>query len=161
MNRTFRLALSCIAALTGGIAAAHAQGLQIPGQAQPRAQRQPPAQPQQGGGELGPVVGDAKIIVRPSIRIGQKMTVRFQDMPDSADQDMLVVYPAGAPDAAPDKGGDKPLANAYAANKYYVNSGWEIGPFAPGRYEVRWLTTLYNNEKTLEVGARAQFSVTR
>ena len=55
---------------------------------------------------------------------------------------------------------EKPLDHTYAAARH-PRQWLEVGPFAPGRYEVRWLTTLYNNQQRLEVGARAQFSVTR
>jgi hypothetical protein len=35
----------------------------------------------------------------------------------------------------------------------------KFGPLAPGSYEVRWLTTLYNNQQKYQVGARTQFTV--
>jgi hypothetical protein len=135
--------------------------------AQPRMQGQSApaqAQPQQQGGqdELGPVVGDGKIRVQNSMRVGQKMTASFTDFPDPGDGDQLVVVAAGAPDnVTSNSSGEKPLSFTYANNRWIIDNGWEIGPFAPGRYEIRWLTTLYNNEKKLEVGARAQFSVRR
>jgi hypothetical protein len=48
-----------------------------------------------------------------------------------------------------------------AATTYYWKYGWEAGPFSPGAYEVRWLTTLYNNEQRFEIGARGRFSIGR
>lgn len=126
-----------------------------------------PAQPQQAPAqspqeELGPVVGDGKIRVQPSMRVGQKMSASFSEFPDPGDGDQLVVVAAGAPDnVTSNSSGEKPLSFTYAGNHWIIDNGWEIGPFAPGRYEVRWLTSLYNNEKKLEVGARAQFSVRR
>lgn len=132
--------------------------------AQPTMPRQPQAQAQpqqQGGTDLDPVVGDGKIIVHPSMRVGQKMVANFREFPDPGDSDQLVVVAAGAPDnVTASSQGEKPLSYTYVT-RYFLDNGWEVGPFAPGRYEIRWLTTLYNNEKKLEVGARAQFSVRR
>jgi len=34
-----------------------------------------------------------------------------------------------------------------------------VGPFAPGAYEVRFQTTLYNNDKRGEIAARTGFIV--
>ncbi|BAT60005.1 hypothetical protein GJW-30_1_02540 [Variibacter gotjawalensis] len=128
-----------------------------------QAQAQPAqGQPAQQQDELGPVVGDGKIRVAPQMRVGQKTTASFSDFPDPGEGDQLVVVSAGAPDnITSNSSGEKPLAYTYAGSRWIIDNGWEIGPFAPGRYEVRWLTQLYNNEKKLEVGARAQFSVRR
>jgi hypothetical protein len=71
--------------------------------------------------------------------------------------DELVVVEAGAPD----DGSAQVLARGYTENELYREAGFEIGPFAPGTYEVRWMTTLYNNDGRLEVGARARFTVVR
>lgn len=116
----------------------------------------------QGEPELGPVVGDGKIIVRArQMRVGQRMAVSFQGFPEVGDGDVVQVVSAGAPDnVQPSSQGEKPLAFSYLT-RWQIDNGWEIGPLAPGLYEVRWLTMLYNNERKLEVGARAQFSVTR
>jgi hypothetical protein len=112
-------------------------------------------------GKQGEVVGDVKLIVQPTIRVGQKTRVRIEDLPDPGPQDWLVVVPAGSPVMSPMAPGDeKPLAYTLVSKPYLAN-GWEIGPIPPGVYEVRWLTTLYNSERKLEVGARAQFSVAR
>lgn len=155
LNRR-KLALAMMAAL-GTATTARAQ-VRLPGAGGGQAQgQQPPAQ-----NDLGPVVGDGKIVVRaPSMRVGQKMTMAFRDFPDTGEGDMIVVVSGGAPDnVQPNSQGEKPLAYTYL-NKWQIENGWEAGPFAPGLYEVRWLTTLYNNEKKYEVGARAQFTVTR
>lgn len=156
MLPSFRILLACAAIAC--VPAADALAQRLPNLNPPGAGGNQPTQ----GGELGPVVGDGKITVQPSMRVGQKMVASFQDFPDPGDSDILVVVAAGAPDGVtPGSQGEKPLAYTYASNRYTLENGWEIGPFAPGRYEVRWLTTLYNNQKKLEVGARAQFSVTR
>src|SRR5262249_3945170 len=122
---------------------------------------QAPGQPP-GGEQLGPVVGDGKIVVRSrQMRVGQKMAVSFQGFPETGEGDLAQVVSAGAPDnVQPNSQGEKPLAFTYLS-RWQVDNGWEIGPFAPGLYEIRWLTMLYNNERKLEVGARAQFSVVR
>ena len=128
------------------------------------AQAPPPAPPAAGGqDESGAVVGDGKFVVQPStIRVGQKATARFIDFPEFSTQDKLVVVPAGVPDSigVGFGGEDKPLTNL-SASAYYITNGWQVGPFAPGVYELRWLTTLYNNESRLEVGARGRLTVTR
>lgn len=136
-----------------------------PGEA-PRLGPQAPMAPPQGApaapagpaapGGLGPVVGDARIVAPASMRVGEKMRVMFEGLPNPSSRDQFVVVEAGSPDNNP-----KNLTYAYASNRPLVENGWEIGPFAPGQYEVRWMTTLYNNDLRLEVGARAPFSVTR
>ena len=132
------------------------------GSKRPEMQTTGQGQSQQPAQELGPVVGDGKIVVRArQMRVGQKMAVSFQGFPETGESDLVQVVSAGAPDnVQPNSQGEKPLAFSYLS-KWMVDNGWEIGPFAPGLYEVRWMTTLYNNERKLEVGARAQFSVTR
>ena len=69
-------------------------------------------QGQQAGQELGPVVGDGKIIPRSKqMRVGQKMAVSFQGFPDTGDGDLVQVVSAGAPDnVQPNSSGEKPLA---------------------------------------------------
>jgi len=153
------LAVALSLSIFSTAAVAQKIGQQNSPQPQP-AQAQPAQQQQQD--ELGPVVGDGKIRVAPQMRVGQKTTASFSDFPDPGEGDQLVVVSAGAPDnITSNSSGEKPLAFTYAGSRWIIDNGWEIGPFAPGRYEVRWLTTLYNNEKKLEVGARAQFSVRR
>lgn len=153
MIRQCGAALVIAAAAGICLSIASAQGIKPPGM-----QSQAPGQ----GQDLGPVVGDGKIIVRArQMRVGQKMSVSFQDFPETGQGDVVQVVAAGAPDnVQPSSSGEKPLAFTYLG-KWQVENGWEIGPFAPGLYEIRWLTTLYNNESKHEVGARAQFSVTR
>jgi hypothetical protein len=153
----------CGAALVVAAAAAFCLNVASAQSSQPQEmQTTGQAQNQQPAQELGPVVGDGKIVVRArQMRVGQKMAVSFQGFPEVGEGDIAQVVAAGAPDnVQPSSSGEKPLAFTYLG-RYQVENGWEIGPFAPGLYEIRWLTTLYNNERKLEVGARAQFSVTR
>jgi hypothetical protein len=153
----------CGAALVVAAAAGFCLSVASAQQTNPQAmQTTGQGQNQQPAPELGPVVGDGKIVVRAKqMRVGQKMAVSFQGFPETGEGDLVQVVSAGAPDnVQPNSTGEKPLAFTYLS-RYFVDNGWEIGPFAPGLYEIRWLTTLYNNERKLEVGARAQFSVTR
>jgi len=160
MIRQCGAALAVLAAAGMCLGVASAQDAQPPG-LQSQTSGQGPGQPQ-GGQELGPVVGDGRIIVRSrQMRVGQKMAVSFQGFPETGEGDLVQVVSAGAPDnVQPNSQGEKPLAFSYLG-RWTVDNGWEIGPFAPGLYEIRWLTTLYNNDRRLEVGARAQFSVVR
>jgi hypothetical protein len=115
----------------------------------------PAAQPAPG------TVSDGKIVVTPAkVRVGQKFKITCVDCPDPGPQDKLIIVNAGAPD---DVVHDTPGAVvAYnAATTYYWQYGWEAGPYSPGNYEARWLTTLYNNEQRFEIGARGQFSIGR
>ena len=157
MIRQCGAALVVAAAAGFCLSVAHAQQTQ-PQQTQTTGQ----GQNQQPAPELGPVVGDGKIVLRAKqMRVGQKMAASFQGFPEVGEGDLVQVVAAGAPDnVQPNSQGEKPLAFSYLS-RWMVDNGWEIGPYAPGLYEVRWMTTLYNNERKLEVGARAQFSVTR
>jgi hypothetical protein len=158
MNRRHFAALAGAAAAGIFAGSARAQ-IRLPAQNQAPGQGgAPSAQPN----DLGRVVGDGKIVLRsPAMRVGQKMLMSFRDFPETGQGDVCVVVAGGAPDAVqPNSQGEKPLAFTYLS-KWQVENGWEAGPFAPGLYEVRWLTTLYNNESKYEVGARAQFTVTR
>lgn len=110
----------------------------------------------------GGALSDAVISISPAApRVGDKLKVTFADMPNPSDYDTVVVVPAGSPDSTGMKNTQEAIEWTYIANAQYLESGWNIGPIAPGAYEVRWLTTLYNNESRLEVGARAPFEVSR
>jgi len=108
------------------------------------------------GPALGPVVGKGIITVTPATaEVGQQIMLTFANFPTPGSYDMIAIMPAGTPDAA---SSTSPLAYSYI-NQNMLDNGYKVGPFAPGTYETRWLTTLYNNEKKVQVGARTQFSV--
>ncbi|MCQ8783594.1 hypothetical protein [Mangrovibrevibacter kandeliae] len=107
-------------------------------------------------------LSDATLTVTPAkARVGMKMKVYFADLPTPGSTDVSVVVPAGSPASAGTSAGDTPLATLYMYNETSFANGWEIGPFAPGSYEVRWLSTLYNNEKRFEIAAKTTFQVGR
>jgi hypothetical protein len=102
---------------------------------------------------LGPVVGKGIITATPNpAEVGGQITLTFANFPkEVGGYDELIVVPVGTPDSAHNFG------SSFRRN---LSDGNDIvGPFAPGTYEARWLTTLYNNESTLQVGARTQFTV--
>jgi hypothetical protein len=102
---------------------------------------------------LGPVVGKGIITATPSpAEVGDKVTLTFSNFPKSVgDLDELIVVPAGTPDSA---------YNIGSSFKQNIAAGSDVvGPFAPGTYEARWLTMLYNNDRKMQVGARTQFTV--
>lgn len=116
-----------------------------------------------GGGQAaaappagGAVVGKGIITATPSaIDVGEQVTFTFAKFPKPAGSDWIVVDPAGTPDSA--------SLTANVGGNFAIlvpmDSGYKLGPFPPGSYEVRWLTTLYNTKSTLQVGARTPFSV--
>lgn len=105
-------------------------------------------------------VGDAIITIDPpTFRVGDQARVTFTNMPNPGSSDIVIVVEAGAPENTGIAGSDGVIAYQYAST--VRDSGMDIGPLAPGDYEIRWLTTLYNNERRLEVGSRAMLSVVR
>ena len=44
-------------------------------------------------------------------------------------------------------------------NMISLEDGAKVGPYSPGAYEARWLTSLYNNKNEMQIGARAPFTV--
>jgi hypothetical protein len=101
------------------------------------------------------------ITATPAIaRVGNQITLSFKDFPKATSYDVIVVVPAGTPDLDPmQRGGDMKILDRTYASNLMDGSGnettWKVGPHAPGRYEARWMTRLYNNEDRLEVKARA------
>jgi hypothetical protein len=87
-----------------------------------------------------PIVGDGtnKIVIQPAIaRVGQKLP-NFDPQRPPADVKLLYV------------------AVIYSRSNLIE---LPIGPFAPGNYEARYYTTLYNNDHRFEISARTAFSV--
>ena len=94
-------------------------------------------------------------------RVGQTISFDCSSLPQGSSYDMLVVVPAGTPNMAPNRAREetKIVWNSYAAN---CNSGpLKGGPFAPGAYEVRWMSTLFNNDSggRYELKAKTAFTV--
>lgn len=110
------------------------------------------------------IVGDGanKVIVQPAAaRVGQKLKVSFSNFPDP-NADMFLVVPAGTPDFNPIN--PPPDLRPVYSYRFWNRSSLvdlQIGPFAPGNYEARYMTTLYNNEQPprYETSARTMFSV--
>jgi hypothetical protein len=108
------------------------------------------------GPALGPVVGHGIMTATPSaIDVGEQTTISFAKFPKLGQYDTLVIVPAGTPDSASSTG---PVA-MYYFNMISLADGAKVGPFAPGAYEARWLTTLYSNKNQVQIGARTPFSV--
>lgn len=102
-------------------------------------------------------------VTPPAGRVGQHFTITCVNFPELKDNayDLIVVVPSGTPVMAPNlpREQTKVLFSEYAKN--CVGSTVEVGPFAPGAYEVRWMTKLYNNETPLrlELKATAAFTI--
>ena len=106
------------------------------------------------------VVGDAVLVVEPAtIGVGEQAQLTANDLPPPSSSDMLIVVAAGAPNSVGTEYSEDVLFSSYASNLTY--GPVDVGPLAPGDYEVRWLTKLYNNDNRLEVGARTPLSVDR
>jgi hypothetical protein len=110
------------------------------------------------GGDVGQ---GEKIVIKPaSLRVGQTAKVTCTDYPNPTSYDKLVVVPAGSPNVDPDSptgSGIQVLWFTYASNcnKYDMT----IGPCAPGQYEIRFMTRLYNNDGRQEISTRTPFTV--
>lgn len=122
-----------------------------------------PAPVAEGNGTEQPnIVGDGsnKVIVQPTTaRVGQKFKVSFSNFPDP-NTDVFLVVRAGTPDFNPVSPpvGVKPLDFHYIYNRENLTDQM-VGPFAPGNYEARYMTKLYNNDGRYETSARTMFSV--
>jgi hypothetical protein len=114
-----------------------------------------------GGGNnapaMGNVVGKGVVTINPAApQVGDRLKLSFAKFPHLTGYDMVVVVSAGTPDSASAAGSI--LWYTYL-NDQNIESGIDCGPFAPGSYEVRWLTQLYNNQNKYQVGARTPFTV--
>ncbi len=108
------------------------------------------------------IVGDCtnKVVVKPTVaRVGQKFRVSFVNFPDP-DADIFMIVRAGTPDF-------NPISPPPETKPIWYTTIWKrnnltdlvIGPFAPGKYEARYMTKLYNNDGRYETSARTMFSV--
>jgi hypothetical protein len=102
-----------------------------------------------------------RMTVTPALgRVGQIITFGCSEFPDPTTFDLLVVVPAGTPEMDPGRSREdtKIVWSDYAMNCKRAGS-IKGGPFAPGRYEIRFVTMLYNNEHRYEVRTRTPFSI--
>jgi hypothetical protein len=107
-------------------------------------------------------LSDAELSIEPAApRVGQSIKVRFADMPTPSSYDTVIVVAAGSPASTGTTSDENVLKKTYIANQYYLDNGWEVGSLPPGRYEIRWMTSLYNTANRLEVGAKFAFQVAR
>jgi hypothetical protein len=101
-----------------------------------------------------------KIVLEPAApRVGQTIRVTCEGFPQPTNADTLVVVPAGTPVMDPNRGADqtKVVWYVYAANCFHVPV--TAGPFAPGAYEIRFMTRLYSNVGASEMHAMTGFRV--
>jgi hypothetical protein len=106
--------------------------------------------------------GPSLTISPPSGRVGQLFTVGCHNIPENGGGDRIIVVRAGSPVLAPDANSDqmKVLTPMYASYcKSYNNSIPGFGPYAPGTYELRFMSTLYNDDHKYEMKAQTTFSV--
>lgn len=105
-----------------------------------------------------------EITIQPEApKLGDSITAMATNVPQSTSSDMFIVVPAGSPDTAGISNSQGVLNSIYSSNQYYLDNGWVVGQLAPGAYEIRWLTALYNNDqpRRLELAARTEFEVSR
>jgi hypothetical protein len=101
-----------------------------------------------------------KIVLFPTApRVGQTIRITCEDFPQPTSYDEIIVVPAGTPVMDPARAADqtKVLYFAYAVNCYHLPL--TAGPFAPGAYEVRFMTRLYSNAGVSELHATTGFRV--
>jgi hypothetical protein len=141
---------------TAPAAAAAAVAIPLPA-LRPAPQPAPPAQPATDDAGDTPA---GKMVLEPAApRVGQTIRITCEDFPKPTSADMLVVVPAGSPVMDPARGPDQTKAVwfAYALNCFSIPV--TAGPFAPGAYEVRFMTRLYNNTGVMELHATTGFRV--
>ena len=120
----------------------------------------PAAQPPLATAAVEAAAGPSeKILVAPVSRVGQAVTFTCQNFPEPSSFDQLVVVPAGTPDIDPGRARDETKIVWMDFAQRCAAAPVKGGPFAPGAYEVRYVTRLYNNDGRLEVHARSPFSV--
>lgn len=100
----------------------------------------------------------------PEGRVGTRFDITCINFPEPTGRDLVFVVPAGTPDVDPESAQGrqiKVLWKDYAINCFRNNGAFfgKAGPFAPGAYEVRFMTTLYNNDNRMEVATRTAFTV--
>jgi hypothetical protein len=101
-----------------------------------------------------------KIVLLPAApRVGQTIRITCENFPEPTNADEIIVVPAGTPVMDPSRPVDqtKVLYFAYALNCYHLPL--TAGPFAPGAYEVRFMTRLYSNAGVSELRGTAGFWV--
>lgn len=100
-------------------------------------------------------------ITPPGGRVGQRFKVGCVNFPQENNYDRLVIVPAGTPVMDPTGGREQSGVLWFVYGSLCGNPGNEAGPFAPGAYEVRWMTTLYNNDypTRYEMKAMTAFTV--
>jgi hypothetical protein len=98
-------------------------------------------------------------ITPPNAKVGQQVTLTCDKFPQPTNYDLLLVVPAGTPDYNPLRtdAENHVLWKNYASNCSLYTQ--KAGPFAPGNYEARFVTKLYNNDGRLEMVAKTSFSV--
>jgi len=99
-------------------------------------------------------------IAPPGGRVGQRFNVTCVNFPQENSYDKLVIVPAGTPvvDPAENRERSGVLWSTYGSS--CGNAGTEAGPFAPGAYEVRWMSTLYNNDRPARYELKAMTAFT-
>ncbi len=118
----------------------------------------PPVDPEPAPDPSGP----ALTISPPSGRVGQMFTIGCQNLPENGRFDVIIVVRAGTPVLPPDANSAqmKVLTSAYTANcKAYNNNLTGFGPYAPGNYEARFMSQLYNDDHKYEMIAKVAFAV--
>jgi hypothetical protein len=101
-----------------------------------------------------------KMLLEPAApRLGQTIRITCDNFPQPTSFDKIVVVPAGTPVMDPSRAVDqtKVIWYEYATNCFH--GPVQAGPFAPGAYEVRFMTTLYNNAGVSELHATTSFRV--
>lgn len=106
--------------------------------------------------------GPALTISPANGRVGQIFTIGCVNLPENGRADVVIVVRAGSPVLPPDVSSDqmKVLTSAYTLScKYYNNTLPNFGPYAPGNYEARFMSRLYNDEHKFEMKSKIMFSV--
>ncbi len=96
----------------------------------------------------------------PGGRVGQRFRVVCTNFPPENSYDKLVIVPAGTPVGDPNRNREQSGVLWSTYGNMCAMDGNEAGPFAPGAYEVRWMTTLYNNDYPIRYEMKAMTAFT-
>jgi hypothetical protein len=123
----------------------------------PAATTAPATQP--ADGDDADAIAGRIVLVPAAPRVGQAIRVTCEDFPQPSSYDKLVIVPAGTPVMDPDRPPDQTKAVWFAYALTCFHQPVQAGPFAPGAYEIRFMTRLYNNAGVNELHAMTGFRV--
>ena len=99
-------------------------------------------------------------VTPPVVHVGQRFTVDCSTLPSGGRFDTIIAVPAGSPPNQA-QGMTQGIQMEYLANCQAGNNNgtFLLGPLPPGRWEFRWMTSLYNLDNRSEMKAKVDVVV--